>query len=63
MLFGKIIELFTNDTMIYLTDRNDNVIENKSAEDFKKDKLAYCCEIGKIEPIDAFSVEMQLADI
>lgn len=63
MLFGKIVELFTDDTNIYLTDKNGNVIESKTAKEFKKDRLAYCCEIGKIEPIDMFSVEMQLADI
>ena len=59
MLFGHVIQLITDDTLIYLTNKNEEVIERKTAENFKKDGLAAWLEIRKIEPIDSETIEIQ----
>lgn len=59
MYFGKIVQLFTDDTKIYLTSENEEVIEVKMAKEFKKNRLAAWLEVVKIEPLNAYEVEIQ----
>ena len=60
MYFGHIIKIVTDDTKIYLTNEKDEVIEVKTAEEFKKDHLAAWLEVVKIKPINAFEIEFQV---
>lgn len=60
MLFGNIIGLFIDDTMIYLVNESGFVLEYETAEKLKNDHLAAWLEVIKIEPIDANTVEIQV---
>lgn len=59
MFFGNIIQLITDDTIIYLTNKKEEVMERKTAKEFKTDGLAAFLEIEKIEPITSNSIEIQ----
>ena len=60
MLFGNIIGLFTDDTMVYLTNESGIVLEHENVEKLKNDRLAAWLEVIKIEPMDASTVEIQV---
>lgn len=60
MYFYYIVKLITDDTKVYLTNEKDEVMEIKTAEEFKKDCLAAWLEVIKIEPINGFEVEIQV---
>lgn len=60
MLFGNIIGLFTDKTMIFITNESEFVLEHDSAEKLKNDRLAAWLEVVKIEPMDENTVEIQV---
>lgn len=60
MYFGHIVKIITDDTKIYLTNKKEEVMEVKTAEEFKKDCLAAWLEVVKIEPLNSFEMEIQV---
>lgn len=61
MYFKNVIRLFKdNEIMVFLTNKKEEVLEAKTVEEFKKDTLFSHFKVVKIEPLDAFTVEIQV---